>query len=85
MDFLKIENAKRFKFIFSHSDFFENISVLDKCSVPIIKLTDKKTNLNIDISFNTVRALPTVEWIEGLNFFGPFYVKKKGHSILDKK
>lgn len=32
--------------------------------MPIVKLTDKETQFNIDISFNTIRAVPTVEWIE---------------------
>lgn len=39
--------------------------------MPIIKLTDKQFRLNIDISFNTIRALPTVLWIEEMKAYYP--------------
>lgn len=40
------------------------IKVLDKASVPIIKLTDAKTSVRVDISFNTMNGLSSVSLIK---------------------
>ena len=40
------------------------IKVLDKASVPIIKLTDVKTSVRVDISFNTMNGLSSVSLIK---------------------
>lgn len=38
--------------------------VLDKASVPIIKLTDKKSRVRVDISFNMANGLKSVELVK---------------------
>ncbi|XP_054153059.1 terminal nucleotidyltransferase 4B-like [Oppia nitens] len=40
------------------------IKVLDKASVPIIKLTDLKTNVRVDISFNTSNGIKSAKLIK---------------------
>ena len=42
----------------------ENIKVLDRASVPIIKILETKTDLKVDISFNKVNGLKSVELIK---------------------
>lgn len=41
-----------------------SIKVLDKASVPIIKLTDKKTDVRVDISFNMSSGVKSAELIK---------------------
>ncbi|XP_025835721.1 non-canonical poly(A) RNA polymerase protein Trf4-1-like [Agrilus planipennis] len=41
-----------------------SIKVLDKASVPIIKLTDKKTEVKVDISFNMSNGVKSAELIK---------------------
>ena len=41
-----------------------SIKVLDKASVPIIKLTDTLTKIKLDISFNTNNCLKSAEKIK---------------------
>jgi DNA polymerase sigma len=48
---------------FRNSKNFKDVNVLDRVHVPIIKLTDRETNINIDISFNTSKAHCAVEYI----------------------
>ena len=38
--------------------------VLDKASVPIIKLTDRNSNVKVDISFNMQNGLRTAELVK---------------------
>ena len=38
--------------------------VLDKASVPIIKLTDRNSNVKVDISFNMENGLRTAELVK---------------------
>ena len=40
------------------------IQVLDKASVPIIKLTDRNSNVKVDISFNMQNGLRTAELVK---------------------
>ena len=40
------------------------IQVLDKASVPIIKLTDRDTKIKVDISFNMANGLKSVELVK---------------------
>jgi len=40
------------------------LKVLDKASVPIIKLTDKDTKIKVDISFNMANGLKSVELVK---------------------
>lgn len=40
------------------------IKVLDKASVPIVKLTDKKTDIKVDISFNMCNGVKSAELIK---------------------
>ncbi len=48
----------------------DNIKVLDKASVPIIKVTETKTDLRIDISFNMINGVKSAALIkEYLNEF----------------
>jgi len=42
------------------------IKVLDKASVPIIKLTDLKSNVRVDISFNTWNGIKSARLINVL-------------------
>ncbi|KAJ8973046.1 hypothetical protein NQ317_011326 [Molorchus minor] len=41
-----------------------SIKVLDKASVPIVKLTDKKTDIKVDISFNMCNGVKSAELIK---------------------
>ncbi len=41
-----------------------SIKVLDKASVPIIKLTDLKTTVRVDISFNTSNGIKSAKLIK---------------------
>ncbi|RZC36548.1 non-canonical poly(A) RNA polymerase PAPD5-like, partial [Asbolus verrucosus] len=41
-----------------------SIKVLDKASVPIVKLTDKKTEIKVDISFNMSNGVKSAELIK---------------------
>lgn len=52
-----------------------SIKVLDKASVPIIKLTDKETDIKVDISFNMNNGVKSAELIK--NF-------KRRFPVLDK-
>lgn len=42
----------------------EDIKVLDKATVPIIKLKDKKSKIRVDISFNTETSVQSAEMIK---------------------
>lgn len=42
----------------------DNIKVLDKASVPIIKIFETKTELKVDISFNTINGVKSAELIK---------------------
>uniref|UniRef100_A0A3B3ZZG8 Terminal nucleotidyltransferase 4A n=1 Tax=Periophthalmus magnuspinnatus TaxID=409849 RepID=A0A3B3ZZG8_9GOBI len=42
-----------------------SIKVLDKASVPIIKLTDHETEVKVDISFNVETAVKAAQFIKG--------------------
>jgi DNA polymerase sigma len=42
----------------------ENVKVLDKASVPIIKILEPKTDLKVDISFNTTNGVKSAELIK---------------------
>lgn len=42
----------------------ESIKVLDKASVPIVKLVDKKTEIKVDISFNMSNGVKSAELIK---------------------
>lgn len=42
----------------------ENIKVLDKASVPIIKILEVKTDIKVDISFNTSNGVKSAELIK---------------------
>ncbi|RWS31730.1 non-canonical poly(A) RNA polymerase PAPD5-like protein [Leptotrombidium deliense] len=42
----------------------ESIKVLDKASVPIVKLIDKNTDIRVDISFNTNNGVKSVKLIK---------------------
>ena len=41
-----------------------DFQVLDKASVPIIKLTDQRTKIKVDISFNMANGLKSVELVK---------------------
>ncbi len=36
---------------------YDNVKVLDKATVPIIKIVENKTDLKVDISFNTLNGI----------------------------
>ena len=42
----------------------DNIKILDKASVPIIKILEIKTDIKIDISFNTLNGVKSAELIK---------------------
>lgn len=42
----------------------QSIKVLDKASVPIVKLTDKQTEIRVDISFNMCNGVKSAELIK---------------------
>lgn len=42
----------------------DSIKVLDKASVPIVKLVDKKTEIKVDISFNMSNGVKSAELIK---------------------
>jgi predicted nucleotidyltransferase len=41
----------------------ENVTVLDKASVPIVKVVDKETSIRVDISFNTCNGVNSANLI----------------------
>ena len=41
-----------------------NFQVLDKASVPIIKMMDKRTRVRVDVSFNMVNGIKSVELVK---------------------
>lgn len=43
---------------------YANIQVLDRASVPIIKIFEAKTELKVDISFNTINGVKSAELIK---------------------
>ncbi|KAL3095138.1 hypothetical protein niasHT_025431 [Heterodera trifolii] len=45
------------------TNLFDNIVILDKTAVPIVKFTDRQTQLSIDVSFNLTHVADTVKWI----------------------
>ena len=47
-----------------HISDHENVKVLDKASVPIIKILETKTDLKVDISFNTTNGVKSAELIK---------------------
>lgn len=50
--------------IFSQLNLFEDINVIDRAFVPIVKMRDKQTRFYIDISFNVhENVLKTVEYL----------------------
>ncbi|KAE9553851.1 hypothetical protein FO519_002939 [Halicephalobus sp. NKZ332] len=57
--------------ILKNEPSFLNVNVLDRAHVPIIKLVDRDTGINIDISFNTVRAQHAVEYIRQMRSYYP--------------
>ncbi|CAG9837125.1 unnamed protein product [Diabrotica balteata] len=58
----------------------DSIKVLDKASVPIVKLTDKKTDIKVDISFNMCNGVKSAELIK--NFIEKFPVLPKLVYVL---
>ncbi|XP_015588821.1 non-canonical poly(A) RNA polymerase PAPD5 isoform X2 [Cephus cinctus] len=52
-----------------------SIKVLDKASVPIVKLTDKETEIKVDISFNMNNGVKSAELIKSF---------KRRYPVLDK-
>jgi non-canonical poly(A) RNA polymerase PAPD5/7 len=42
----------------------ESVKVLDKAKVPIIKLTDRKSRVKVDISFNTRTGVESADLID---------------------
>lgn len=52
-----------------------SIKVLDKASVPIVKLTDKETEIKVDISFNMNNGVKSAELINSF---------KKRFPVLEK-
>lgn len=50
-----------------------SIKVLDKASVPIIKLTDQETKVRVDISFNTSNGIKSAKLIKVFSYFCSFY------------
>uniref|UniRef100_A0A914Y1J9 PAP-associated domain-containing protein n=1 Tax=Panagrolaimus superbus TaxID=310955 RepID=A0A914Y1J9_9BILA len=56
---------------FRNSKNFKDVNVLDRVHVPIIKLTDRETNINIDISFNTSKAHCAVQYIMYMRYWFP--------------
>ncbi|XP_012288662.1 non-canonical poly(A) RNA polymerase PAPD5 isoform X1 [Orussus abietinus] len=52
-----------------------SIKVLDKASVPIVKLTDKETEIKVDISFNMSNGVKSAELIKSF---------KRRYPVLDK-
>lgn len=57
-----------------------SIKVLDKASVPIVKLTDKKTDVKVDISFNMCNGVKSAELIK--NYMHQFPVLPKLVYVL---
>lgn len=49
---------------FRQSKLFQNIQVVDKTSVPVVKFRDAQTLFNIDMSINTLRSQRVVDWVE---------------------
>ncbi|VDP33034.1 unnamed protein product, partial [Echinostoma caproni] len=45
------------------SGISSEIKVLDKTTVPIVKMTDKETEVNVDISFNMINSVRAAELI----------------------
>ena len=41
-----------------------SVKVLDKASVPIVKLTDKETEIKVDISFNMNNGVKSADFIK---------------------
>lgn len=52
-----------------------SIKVLDKASVPIVKLTDKETEIKVDISFNMNNGVKSAELIKEY---------KRRYPVLDR-
>lgn len=57
-----------------------SIKVLDKASVPIVKLVDKKTDIKVDISFNMCNGVKSAELIK--KFIDKFPVLPKLVYVL---
>ena len=57
-------NQLRDALIREHVTDRENIKVLDKASVPIIKVTEIRTDLRIDISFNMINGVKSAALIK---------------------
>lgn len=57
-----------------------SIKVLDKASVPIVKLTDKETEIKVDISFNMSNGVKSAELIK--SFKRQFPVLEKLVMVL---
>lgn len=57
-----------------------SIKVLDKASVPIVKLVDKKTDIKVDISFNMCNGVKSAELIK--KFINKFPVLPKLVYVL---
>lgn len=58
----------------------QSIKVLDKASVPIVKLTDKKTEIRVDISFNMSNGVKSAELIK--SYMAEFPVLEKLVYVL---
>lgn len=56
---------------FRTSENFKDVNVFDRAIVPIIKLTDRETDIKIDISFNTSKAQSAVEYIVYMKYWYP--------------
>lgn len=52
-----------------------SVKVLDKASVPIVKLTDKETEIKVDISFNMNNGVKSADFIKSY---------KRRYPVLDK-
>lgn len=53
----------------------DSIKVLDKASVPIIKLVDKNTQIQVDISFNTLNGIESAKLIKKFKLDFPHLAK----------
>lgn len=52
-----------------------SVRVLDKASVPIIKLTDRESQVKVDISFNMQSGVQSAEFIKEMKIKYPVLAK----------
>ncbi|KAI3413984.1 hypothetical protein GPALN_011454 [Globodera pallida] len=62
-DFRVHDELHKLADVLRESDSYENIVILDKTAIPIVKFTDRQTQLSIDVSFNLAYVADTVKWI----------------------